>query len=69
MDNQVRHVSVNRQNSRKSGNSMSAVDGFFFKPRKRCPEMSEPRCGQYAMDPARVHHKDLYQPLRRTTFY
>lgn len=52
-----------------SGKSMGAVDWFFFNSRRRCPEMSEPLCNQCAMDPACAHRKDLFQPVRRTTFY
>ena len=53
----------------KSGKSMGAVDWFFFQARKRCPEMSEPRCELCAVDPACAHRKALFQPVRRTTYY
>ena len=53
----------------KSGKSMGAVDWFFFQARKRCPEMSEPRCDLCAVDSACAHRKQLFQPVRRTTFY
>jgi hypothetical protein len=53
----------------KSGKSMGAVDWFFFQARKRCPEMSEPRCEMCAVDPACAHRKELFQPVRRTTYY
>lgn len=53
----------------KSGKSMGAVDWFFFQARKRCPEMSEPRCDVCAVDPACAHRKELFQPVRRTSFY
>jgi endonuclease III len=52
-----------------SGKSMGAVDWFFFKSRERCPEMTEPLCDQCPMDPVCAHRKDLFQPVRRTTFY
>lgn len=52
-----------------SGKSMGAVDWFFFNSRRRCPEMSEPLCSQCAMDPVCAHRKELFQPVRRTTFY
>lgn len=52
-----------------SGKSMGAVDWFFFQARKRCPEMSEPRCELCAVDPACAHRKELFQPVRRTTYY
>ena len=53
----------------KSGKSMGAVDWFFFQARQRCPEMSEPRCDLCAVDPACAHRKELFQPVRRTTYY
>jgi hypothetical protein len=52
-----------------SGKSMGAVDWFFFQARKRCPEMTEPLCEQCAVDPVCAHHKTLFQPVRRTSFY
>lgn len=52
-----------------SGKSMGAVDWFFFQARERCPEMSPPRCGECAVDPACAHKKDLFQPVYRTSFY
>jgi hypothetical protein len=52
-----------------SGKSMGAVDWFFFQARKRCPEMTEPLCGQCAVDPACSHRKTLFQPVRRSSFY
>ena len=53
----------------KSGKSMGAVDWFFFQARKRCPEMSDPRCDMCAVNPACAHRKELFQPVRRTTYY
>jgi hypothetical protein len=52
-----------------SGKSMGAVDWFFFQARKRCPEMSEPRCDVCAVDRVCAHRKELFQPVRRTSFY
>jgi ribokinase len=52
-----------------SGKSLSAVDGFFFGARKRCPEMSEPDCRRCPLDPVCAHRKALFQPVLRTTFY
>ncbi len=52
-----------------SGKSMGAVDWFFFQARQRCPEMSEPRCETCAVDPACAHRKELFQPVRRTSYY
>jgi hypothetical protein len=52
-----------------SGKSMGAVDWFFFQARKRCPEMSEPQCDECAVDPACAHRKELFQPVRRTSYY
>jgi sugar/nucleoside kinase (ribokinase family) len=53
----------------KSGKSMGAVDWFFFQARQRCPEMSEPQCDLCAVDPVCAHRKELFQPVRRTTYY
>ena len=53
----------------KSGKSMGAVDWFFFQARKRCPEMSEPRCETCTVDPVCAHRKELFQPVRRTSYY
>lgn len=55
--------------AKQSGKSMGAVDWFFFQARKRCPELTEPNCAQCAIDPACAHRKDLFQPVRRTSFY
>ena len=54
---------------RASGKSMGVVDWFFFGARRRCPEMMEPDCANCAADPVCAHRKDLFQPVRRTTFY
>jgi sugar/nucleoside kinase (ribokinase family) len=52
-----------------SGRSMGAVDWFFFNARRRCPEMTEPDCANCAIDAVCTHRKELFQPVRRTTFY
>lgn len=52
-----------------SGRSMGAVDRFFFGARQRCPEMTEPECLRCPVDPVCAHHKELFQPVFRTTFY
>lgn len=52
-----------------SGKSMGAVDWFFFQARQRCPEMSEPQCDLCAVDSVCAHRKELFQPVRRTTYY
>ena len=52
-----------------SGQSMGAVDWFFFNARRRCPEMTEPACDLCALDPLCAHRKELFQPVLRTTFY
>ena len=62
------HAAIEQVVSR-SGKSMGAVDWFFFQARERCPEMSEPRCDLCAVDSACAHRKQLFQPVRRTTFY
>jgi ribokinase len=54
---------------RESGRTVGAVDWFFFQARSRCPEMSEPLCGECAVDPACAHRKELFQPVYRTSFY
>ncbi len=54
---------------RLAGRSMGAVDWFFFNARRRCPEMTEPECAQCAIDPVCAHRTELFQPVRRTTFY
>jgi len=52
-----------------SGKSMGAVDWFFFQARQRCPEMSEPQCDSCAVDAVCAHRKELFQPVRRTSYY
>lgn len=52
-----------------SGRGMGAVDWFFFNARRRCPEMTEPECGHCPVDPVCRHHRGLFQPVLRTTFY
>jgi hypothetical protein len=52
-----------------SGRSMAACDFFLFSMRRRCPEMQEPDCPACPADPACAHRKELFQPVRRTTFY
>ncbi len=58
-----------QQVQQSSGCSMGAVDWFFFNARRRCPEMTEPDCPNCAIDPMCAHRKELFQPVRRTTFY
>lgn len=53
-----------------SGKPIGAVDWFFFNyMRSHCPEMSEPICGECALNPVCAHRKELFQPVIRTTFY
>lgn len=53
-----------------SGKSIGAVDWFFFNyMRSRCLEMSEPLCGQCALNAVCAKRKHLFQPMIRTTFY
>jgi hypothetical protein len=53
-----------------SGKSTGAVVSFFFfNTRKHCPEMSEPVCKRCQVDPVCAHHKELFQPVLRTSFY
>jgi len=58
-----------QQVQQQSGRSMGAVDWFFFNARRRCPEMTEPDCPHCPVDPVCAHRKELFQPVRRTTFY
>ena len=52
-----------------SGKSMGAVDWFLFQMRHRCPEMTEPECRLCPAAAACARDTDLFQPVRRTTFY
>ena len=53
-----------------SGLSMGAVDNITFSyNRKHCPEMTDPKCHECALDPVCAHYKELFQPVFRTTFY
>ena len=54
---------------RASGREMEVVDGFFFGNRSRCPEMTEPDCQVCPLDDVCARHKELFQPVRHTTFY
>ena len=53
----------------KSGQSMGAVDWFFFQGRKRCPELASPMCDKCILDAVCAHRKELFQPVYRTSFY
>lgn len=64
----VAHNAIERVVS-ESGKSMGAVDWFFFQARQRCPEMTEPLCDLCAVNPICARRKELFQPVRRTTFY
>ena len=52
-----------------SGLGMGAVDWFFFQNRRRCPEMTEPECGRCPVETVCARRTELFQPVRRTTFY
>jgi hypothetical protein len=52
-----------------SGRPMAACDYFLFQMRHLCPETREPECVRCPADPACAHRKELFQPVRRTTFY
>ncbi len=52
-----------------SGRSIGAIDWFFFGARRRCPEMTEPQCGECPLEPVCARRKHLFQPVIRTTFY
>ena len=53
----------------RSGRTMGAVDWFLFQMRHRCPEVATPVCAECPANPACGHHVQLFQPVRRTTFY
>jgi sugar/nucleoside kinase (ribokinase family) len=53
----------------RSGCAMAALDKFFFENRRRCPEMTEPDCPRCPVDAICAHRKELFQPVRPTTFY
>ena len=52
-----------------SGLGMGPVDWFFFQNRRRCPEMTEPECEVCPVEKACARRTELFQPVRRTTFY
>jgi sugar/nucleoside kinase (ribokinase family) len=52
-----------------SGRSMGTVDWFLFGMRRRCPETETPDCPRCPARPACEQRVDLFQPVRRTTFY
>ena len=52
-----------------TGKPMAALDWFFFQNRHRCPEMNDPVCSECPIDSACAHHKELFQPVIRSTFY
>ncbi|MEI6509527.1 MAG: PfkB family carbohydrate kinase [bacterium] len=52
-----------------SGKTTGAVDWLFFGARTRCPEMSAPECRLCRIDSVCAHRRELFQPVRRTTFY
>jgi sugar/nucleoside kinase (ribokinase family) len=53
----------------RSGRTMGAVDWFLFQMRHRCPEVATPVCSECPANLACGHHVELFQPVRRTTFY
>ncbi len=52
-----------------SGKGIDSLDWFFFQNRRRCPEMTEPECPKCEIQSVCARQKDLFQPVRRTTFY
>ena len=54
---------------RASGMPMGAVDYFLFQNRTRCPEMTVPDCASCLVDSVCAHDKELFQPVRRVTYY
>jgi hypothetical protein len=52
-----------------SGKSSGDIDWFFFNARRRCPEMTEPRCTECPIDDVCAQRKELFQPVIRTVFY
>lgn len=55
--------------ARLSGQSLAAIDWFFFGARRRCPEQEAPQCSACPVDPVCRHDIDLFQPVLRTTAY
>lgn len=52
-----------------SGASHAVIDWFFFQNRTRCPEMSEPRCGECPVQALCARRTRLFQPVFRTEAY
>ncbi len=52
-----------------SGKSMAAVDWYFFKARKYCPEMQEPNHDNCALKDVCAKNSELFQPIFRTNYY
>lgn len=52
-----------------SGKGIDSLDWFFFQNRRRCPEMTEPECPACEIQSVCAQRKDLFQPVRRTTYY
>lgn len=53
----------------RSARPMGTVDWFLFQMRHRCPEMNAPNCTECPALGACEQRVDLFQPVRRTTFY
>lgn len=54
---------------RESGQSVAAIDYFFFMNRRRCPEMSTPDCPHCPVQEICAREIALFQPVFRTTAY
>jgi hypothetical protein len=52
-----------------SGQSIAALDWFFFQNRHRCPEMTAPDCPHCPVQHICAQQVELFQPVLRTTFY
>lgn len=52
-----------------SGLSVAAIDWFFFKNRKGCPEMTAPECPVCPVQTICAKNTKLFQPVFRTTTY
>lgn len=55
--------------SRVSGRNLAAIDWLLFQTRRYCPEMTEPVCADCVLKAPCARRIDLFQPVRRTTYY
>ncbi|MBL4889534.1 MAG: carbohydrate kinase family protein [Candidatus Lindowbacteria bacterium] len=70
-EEEIRQVTFDAMNllAERSGVSHPALDLLFFQARRLCPEQEEPKCDECPLDAVCGKQKDLFQPVKRTTFY